>query len=260
MPAARPGPNEAVLAAVLSALAGARIGDRVAAVGAGSRTTTALLGPAWEALQSEEPEVAALFDDERELADWLTSARALVDAYFSLEDPRRREPAAREQLVEWLMPGGLRLRGIVDRLDVAPTGDVMITDYKTGRAPGEMFEAKALFQMKFYGLVLWRTRGVVPRLLQLLYLGDEEVLRYAPDEADLLAVERKLRALWEAVERATQARDFRPRPSRLCDWCSHQALCPAFGGTPPPWPERVPGPDELLPHQVRAAERSTAPA
>lgn len=158
------------------------------------------------------------------------------------------------------MPGGLRLRGIVDRLDVAPTGDVMITDYKTGRAPGEMFEAKALFQMKFYGLVLWRTRGVVPRLLQLLYLGDEEVLRYAPDEADLLAVERKLRALWEAVERATQARDFRPRPSRLCDWCSHQALCPAFGGTPPPWPERVPGPDELLPHQVRAAERSTAPA
>ncbi|MFP5218956.1 MAG: RecB family exonuclease [Actinomycetes bacterium] len=220
----------------------------------------ALLGPAWEVLQGEEPEVAALFDDREELAGWLTSARELVHAYFALEDPRRLEPAAREQLVEVLLPGGLRLRGIVDRLDVAPSGDVRVVDYKSGRAPGEMFEAKALFQMKFYGLVLWRTRGVVPRLLQLMYLGDREVLRYSPSESDLLAVERKLLALWQAIERATVTRDFRPRPSRLCDWCSHQSLCPAFGGTPPPWPERVPGPDELLPHQVRAAERSAAPA
>ena len=91
--------------------------------------------------------------------------------------------------------------------------------------------------MRFYALVLWRTTGVVPTLLQLMYLGDREVLRYEPDEADLLATERKLRALWAAIERATRERDFRPSPSRLCGWCDHQALCPAFGGTPPPWPE-----------------------
>ena len=35
----------------------------------------------------------------------------------------------------------------------------------------------------------------------------------------------------------TAASDFRPKPSRLCGWCGHQALCPAFGGTPPPFPE-----------------------
>jgi hypothetical protein len=75
-----------------------------------------------------------------------------------------------------------------------------------------------------------------------MYLGDREVLRYSPDEADLLAVERKVLALWEAIERATQLREFRARPSRLCDWCDHQALCPAFGGTPPPFPEVVPAP------------------
>ncbi len=113
--------------------------------------------------------------------------------------------------------------------------------------------------MKFYALVLWRTTGTVPRLLQLMYLGDREVLRYSPDEADLLATERKLLALWEAVERATQLREFRPRPSKLCGWCDHQALCPSFGGTPPPFPEVVPGPDVPLPHQraavLRAQER-----
>jgi putative RecB family exonuclease len=107
--------------------------------------------------------------------------------------------------------------------------------------------------MKFYALVLWRTRGTIPKLLQLMYLGDREILRYSPDESDLLAVERKLLALWEAIERATQLQDFRPRRSRLCDWCDHQALCPEFGGTPPPFPAVVPGPDEPLPEQ-RVAE------
>jgi putative RecB family exonuclease len=43
--------------------------------------------------------------------------------------------------------------------------------------------------------------------------------------------------VWRAVERAVQRRDFRASPSRLCDWCDHQALCPAFGGTPPPFPD-----------------------
>ncbi|MGH6692562.1 MAG: recombinase RecB, partial [Gammaproteobacteria bacterium] len=63
------------------------------------------------------------------------------------------------------------------------------------------------------------------------------VLRYEPDEADLLATERKVDALWRAIERAARTGDWRPSPSRLCDWCAHQALCPSWGGTPPPLPE-----------------------
>jgi hypothetical protein len=132
-------------------------------------------------------------------------------------------------------------------------GDTLIPTHNTGRAPGEAFEGKALFQMKFYALVLWRMTGKIPKLLQLMYLGDRAILRYSPDEADLLAVERKLLALWEAIEKATQLQDFRPRKSKLCDWCDHQALCPEFGGTPPPFPAVVPGPDEPLPEQRLAA-------
>jgi len=128
-------------------------------------------------------------------------------------------------------------------------GSTLIPTHNTGRAPREAFEGKALFQMKFYALVLWRTTGTIPALLQLMYLGDREILRYSPDESDLLAVERKLLALWEAIEKATQLQDFRPRRSKLCDWCDHQALCPEFGGTPPPFPTVVPGPDEPLPEQ-----------
>ena len=217
-----------------------------------------LLQPEWERLLEAEPEVGGLFVDEAELTAWLKSARDLLVSYFTLEDPTRLEPAERERLVEVVLPGGLRLRGIVDRVDQAPSGDLRVVDYKTGRSPGEMFEGKALFQMKFYALVLWRTRGVVPRLLQLMYLGDREILRYSPDEADLLAVERKLLALWEAIDRATQQREFLPRPSKLCGWCDHQALCPSFGGTPPPFPDVVPGPDNPLPHQRAAVAAAQA--
>jgi putative RecB family exonuclease len=199
-------------------------------------TARGLLAPEWERLLEAEPELGELFPDDAGRDEWLGSARGLLDAYFDLEDPSRLEPAERELFVECDLASGLRLRGYVDRLDVATSGALRVVDYKTGRAPREGFEAKAMFQMKFYALVLWRLRGEVPRLLQLLYLGSGEVLRYEPDEADLLATERKVEAIWAAVQRATERGDWRPSPSRLCDWCDHQALCPAFGGTPPELP------------------------
>ena len=94
-----------------------------------------------------------------------------------------------------------------------------------------------MFQMRFYALALWRMRGEVPTVLQLMYLATGVVLRYEPDEADLRAMERKVDALWQAIQRALDSGDWRPNRSALCGWCAHQSLCPAWGGTPPPLPE-----------------------
>jgi putative RecB family exonuclease len=198
----------------------------------------ALVEPQWQALLEGEPELADLVDetDLAAVASWFGDAVSLIERWFTLEDPTRLEPAERELYVETDLDG-LTLRGYVDRLDIAPSGEMRVVDYKTGRSPSELFEAKALFQMKFYALVLWRLRGQVPRMLQLVYLGNSEIVRYSPDEAELLAVERKLKALWKAIETAAQSGDWRPSKSRLCDWCDHRALCPAWGGTPPPLPE-----------------------
>jgi putative RecB family exonuclease len=197
-----------------------------------------LVAPQWDRLVTEQPELAALFaeGDTAGVADFLRSAAALLEGYFAVEDPRRLEPAEREALISAVVDDELLIRGYLDRLDVAPDGALRVVDYKTGGAPREAFEARALFQLKFYALVLWRTRGVVPRVLRLLYLKDAEVCDYSPDAEELLRFERTVVALWQAIEQATERQDFRPRPSRLCDWCSHQALCPSFGGTPPPFP------------------------
>ena len=208
-----------------------------------------MLVPAWKRLLAAEPEIGEMFAapeggeaGDPDLGTWLTTCREVLDRYFTLEDPRRLEPAERELYVEALLDSRLLLRGFVDRIDVAPDGAIRVVDYKTGRSPGEMFEAKALFQMKFYALVLWRMRGVVPAMLQLIYLGNGELLRYVPDERDLIATERKVEAIWQAIRRAEESGDWRPRRSRLCAWCSYQAICPEFGGTPPPLPVRETAP------------------
>jgi putative RecB family exonuclease len=87
-------------------------------------------------------------------------------------------------------------------------------------------------------------------MLQLIYLGNGEIVRYAPDGTDLLATERKINALWQAIDRARTSGDWRPRQSRLCDWCSYQALCPVFGGTPPPLPSPPDSAEAMPPEQA----------
>lgn len=233
--------------------------ERVFDLPAAERTpeaTIALLPSEWARLVEQEPELAALLAGEapavapgagerdevapvEEQADreaaWFADAAGFVRTWFTLEDPTRLEPAERELYVEADVDG-LVMRGYVDRLDVAPDGRMRVVDYKTGRSPSELWEGKALFQMKFYALVLWRTRGVIPTLLQLVYLRDGQILRYAPEEHELLATERKIKALWVAIERAADTGDWRPNRSRLCSWCHHKPLCPAWGGTPPELP------------------------
>jgi putative RecB family exonuclease len=198
-----------------------------------------LVRPVWEELCAELPDlVEQLFESsgDPELPIWLESADVLLEAYFRLEDPRRLEPAARELLVETELASGLLLRGYIDRLDVAPTGEIRVVDYKTGAAPRPVAEVRALFQMKFYALALLQQRGVVPAQLRLLYLADGESLTYEPDEAELRRFERTLEAIWLAIRTAGEHGDFRPNPSRMCEWCSHKALCPAWEGTPPEYP------------------------
>lgn len=217
--------------------------ERLFDLPAGARTTaaaTALLPQEWERMVAEEPDLAGVLthDDGGSVTveDWFDQAAGFVERWFTLEDPTLLEPAERELYVE-AQVGELTIRGYVDRLDEAPDGRLRVVDYKTGRAPSESFEARALFQLRFYGLALWRSRGVLPSRLQLVYLRDGQVLWIDPTEDDLLATERKIRALWAAVDLAARTGDWRPRPGRHCSWCSHQAVCPAFGGTPPPLPD-----------------------
>jgi putative RecB family exonuclease len=177
----------------------------------------------------DHPEFTGLELDEAAEAVFLAEAAALVEKYFTLEDPTAVTPIGIELKLE-VEVGGVRLRGIIDRLELDAEGELVVTDYKTGRAPGEHHEQQRLAGVAFYSLLCERLFGRRPARVQLLYLADPIAILATPTDRSTRSVERKLAAVWSAVERACEREDFRPNPSRLCDWCAFKAYCPAFGG------------------------------
>jgi putative RecB family exonuclease len=194
----------------------------------------AMLLPRWEAMLDERPELASLHTSDAAEAQWLGDARERVRTYFELENPARIEPDGREVLVEVQLEGGPLMRGIIDRVDVAADGSIRIIDYKSGRSPMPQYSQTAKFQMRFYALAVERLRERRPSLMRLLYLRDGVHIDLRPTDEDMASVEHEVRELWRSITVAAERGEFRPRKSKLCGWCSFQALCPEFGGTVPP--------------------------
>ena len=219
-------------------------------------TASSLVEPAWERVMAAEPDLAGELDAELR-TQLLEEARALLSGYYRLEDPTRFDPQCCEERVEVELADGTLLRGFIDRIDVAATGELRVVDYKTGKAPPEaraLAEFRAMFQMKFYAVAQLLSRGVLPTRLRINYQADSQVLDYAPDLDELVRFEKTLMAIWRAILSAGQTGDFRPSPSRLCEWCPHQQHCPTFGGTPPPypgWPDRLGA--QPVPHPTEPA-------
>jgi putative RecB family exonuclease len=197
-----------------------------------------LVWEVWSELCAEGGAAGPASEGERR---WLESAAGLVHNYFKLEDPRALNASRLEWWVEYELPD-VHLRGVIDRLEVHPDGAWTLTDYKTGRVPGEAREQHAFFGLRFYALVCWRAFGVMPSAIRLVYLSDPAVLTLTPHERMLLAFERQVQALGVAIRRAIDREDWRARPSPFCLSCPHQARCPAWagaasgeslGGTPP---------------------------
>ena len=193
--------------------------------------------PQYQAFAAKNPEVAALFTDDADRQAWLDDARALIDSYFAIEQPQWIAPAAREQRVTTTTERGVRLLGFIDRVDQAPDGRLRVVDYKTGKAPGPRYVGEALYQMRFYALLLARTQ-VLPSRTQLVYLRAGQVITLDPTADEIHDFERQIDRLWDRIEHDIEHDSFTPRKNPLCNWCGVRSLCPLFGGTTPPMPRQ----------------------
>jgi len=183
-----------------------------------------LLPSRWSAQMADKPALQGMVTNEKE---WLDRASALIKTYFTLENPTTFEATHREMHLENDFDANVYLHGYVDRLDVAQTGEVRIVDYKTGKAPKPGWEEKALFQLRVYALLYWKNTGVLPRLLQLIYLGDGKVVKSNPTIAQIEATEKTLRRVAQDIFISIEKEYWPPKPSRLCDWCYFKSICPA---------------------------------
>ncbi len=195
----------------------------------GARTpaaATAELERSWRELQDDD-EFAQLELDQDAADAFLADARTLVANYFRLEDPNETRTVGVELGVETVVEG-MRLRGIIDRLDVAADGSLIVVDYKTGRAPSERYERGSMGGVQTYALLCESLLGRAPAEVRLLYLRQPIAISSAASEQTIRGQRRRAVAVWSAIERACDAEDFRPHVSPLCDHCNFKTSCPAF--------------------------------
>ena len=185
-----------------------------------------LFREAWTELRGGE-EFNELFSNTDEERQWGVESLELLANYFSIEDPTGFDPVDRERDMKEDLDG-ITIRGILDRIDRDDDGRLIITDYKTGKAPPERFALPAFFALKIYALLIRRGTGETPKELRLLYLNGPTLYRLDIDDRQLDAMDSQLRALWNAIDRALATQTFPPRPGTLCNWCSFQEICPAF--------------------------------
>ena len=188
------------------------------------QTAIDLLPSRWAAQLEGKPALLEMVSSEKE---WLDRASSLLQTYFTLENPSTFEATHREMHLEDDFDSDIYLHGYVDRLDVAPTGEVRIVDYKTGKSPRPGWEEKALFQLRVYALLYWKNTGVLPRLLQLIYLGDGRIVKSNPTMAEIESAEKVLRRVAQDIFISIEKEYWPPKPSRLCDWCYFKSICPA---------------------------------
>ena len=208
----------------------------------GSRTVAAALAKLERAKaeMAVHPEYTGLGLTDEAAAEFHAEAEVLVRKYFELEDPNEVRVLGVEVLMEARL-GSLVLRGIIDRLELDADGELVITDYKTGRSPGANFELPRMAGVHFYAFLCEQVLGRRPARIQLLHLAEPVAISLVPSEQSIRGLKNRTQAIWTAVERACQTEDFRPKVSRLCDWCAYKAYCPAFGGDLAAVPARADG-------------------
>lgn len=193
-----------------------------------------LFREAW--VQLKMTEYQGLFetiDDERA---WGIESLGLLAAYFSVEDPTSFDPEALEMDLTVAIDE-MTIRGILDRMDrvIEPTEDggsrelLVITDYKTGKAPPERYASQAFFALKIYALLIRTTQGRTADRLRLLYLNGPTEYTLDVTDSQLDAMHQQLTALWQAINNAILTNNWPTNQTVLCDWCDFKnTVCPAF--------------------------------
>lgn len=183
-------------------------------------TATLAIADGFELLALDEAATSAFVED----------AETLVRNYFTLEDPRQVDAVGIELRLEAELEigGGLDavpLRGILDRLDRDGDGNLVVVDYKTGRAPGPGRERSKMAGVETYALLCERVLGVRPVTVRLLYLRAPLVVERAVVPATVTRQERRAVEVWRAITRAHAAGAFRPSPGPLCRYCAFADRC-----------------------------------
>lgn len=157
-------------------------------------------------------------------------ARALksAHAYFGMEDPAEIDVVATEQKMDCVIDG-VPLRGIVDRMERNPDGELVVADYKNGKMPNLKFPdsmADKSRQMNIYAAMTKATMGEDPAYGRLIFTAFGKEIRVPYSPSSIQATVDEAVAVWDNVHASFKADDWEPKTSPLCGWCPFLAKCP----------------------------------
>ena len=178
-----------------------------------------------------DPDFTLLALSADQVAVFEHECRELASNYLAMEDPTQVRDIGLELRLEAPV-GELTLRGIIDRLELDADGELVVTDYKTGRAPSPNWERKSLSGVHFYAFLCESIFGKRPAAIRLMYLKSGETITATPSAQSTKFMTTRTNAVWQAVATACERDDFRPRQSALCNYCAYQRWCPEYGGDP----------------------------
>ncbi len=178
-----------------------------------------------------DPDFTDLNLTEAQATTFFAEAVDLVHAYLRMEDPQSIREIGLELRLEAPV-GELMLRGIIDRLELDADGGLVVTDYKTGRAPSANYEQSKMTGIHFYSFLCEALFGQRPSKIRLMYLKTGEVIEATPSAQSVRFVTTRTQAVLKTIEKACTTGNFQPRTSTLCGNCAFKQWCPAFGGDP----------------------------
>ena len=126
----------------------------------------------WPKMENH-PDYQGLELDDRGGLDFRINGWRAIEGLWDLEDPSEVRVASTEQDVR-VEINGVPFRGIIDRVDETDEG-LVVTDYKSGKAPSQRYSSNYSTQMLLYAAALTELEGQKPAKAQLLYLGQKVV-------------------------------------------------------------------------------------
>ena len=167
------------------------------------RTEDAAVAFAQTARTEFEPtyDITGLNLNAKQLDDFWNDCDSLVKSYLRMEDPTTINSIDTEMWVTAPL-AKVALRGIIDRIERDADGGLIISDYKTGKAPRDIDVEGKMMQLQMYAYMLREMRGELPTSLQLLYIKDGIRHTRTPTEQSMRFVHTRTTALFNAIEKS----------------------------------------------------------
>tara|TARA_B100000902_G_scaffold4893_1_gene6268 strand:- start:19784 stop:20758 length:975 start_codon:yes stop_codon:yes gene_type:complete len=191
-----------------------------------------LFRKAWSNVRGNDEHIN-LFDSLEEEREWGQEGLNLLHNYLKLENPQSFEPLEQERWVRGSIED-LNLRGILDRMDQDSSGNLIIVDYKSGKAPMAKYKEPRFFALKLYALLIRDELGVTPKELKLIYLKNSTIHTLKVNDLMLDEARSEILKIWEDIKRAFEENNFPATKNALCkDWCYYKPICPLFNDEVP---------------------------